>query len=382
MLDLAEAVIIGGGINGLSVAYNLARLGLRKVRVLEKSYLASGATGRCGAGVRQQWGTEMNIRLARASIKKFEVMNDELGYYRDIEFKQKGYLMLAYTGKQLEQFQKNVVLQRSLGVPVSLITPAEARGIVPHLNTEGLLGATFCPEDGHVNPFHAAEAYALAAKRLGVEIHPFTEVQAILVEDGRVRGVLTAAGTVATPIVVNTAGGYSAEVSRMAGVEIPTYSERHQILVTEPVEPLQGPMVISFYHGIYCQQTPHGSFIMGQGDPNEPKGHDLGHSWQFLTEVARKVTWLLPPLKGLRLVRQWSGSYNMTPDAQPIIGEAAEVKGFFLAVGFSGHGFMLAPMTGQLLAEKILGRPTTLPIDMLGLERFARGELIREPSVV
>lgn len=382
MSETADAVIIGGGINGLAVAYNLARLGLKRIKVFEKNYLASGATGRCGAGVRQQWGTEMNIRLARASIKKFEVMNEELGYYRDIEFKQKGYLILAYTERQLEQFKKNVALQRSLGVPVDLISPTEAQEIVPHLNTEGLLGATFCPEDGHVNPFNAVEAYALAARRLGVEIQTFTEVQGIQVEQGRVTGVRTSRGDVQTPVVVNTAGGYSAEVAAMAGVNIPTYSERHQILVTEPVEQMQGPMVISFYHGIYCQQTPHGSFIMGQGDPNEPRGHDLGHSWRFLEEVTRKVTRILPPLKGLRLVRQWSGSYNMTPDAQPIIGEAPEVKGFFMAVGFSGHGFMLAPMTGQLLAEKILGLPTSLPIDMLGLERFARGELIREPSVV
>ena len=168
----------------------------------------------------------------------------------------------------------------------------------------------------------------------------------------------------------------------MVGLEIPTHSERHQILITEPVEPMQRPMVMSFHHNLYCQQTPHGSFIMGLGDPTEKPGYNMEASWQFLEEMAEKITWLLPPLRHIRVVRQWAGLYNMTPDRTPILGPVEEVPGFYLACGFSGHGFMIAPMVGVLLAQSILGQKTEIPIEPMSLGRFARGELFREPSVV
>jgi len=380
----ADVVIIGGGINGVAIAYNLAVRGCQRVVVLERNTLASGSTGRCGAGVRMQWGTEMNCRLARDSISHFERLNEELEFDGDIEFKQGGYLILAYHERQWEQFKKNVALQRSLGIPSRLVSPSEAGEIVPHLDLGGLIGATFCPKDGHVNPFKTTQAYAEAAARRGVEIRKFSEAVAIDRDaSGRINRIVLAGGDeIATRVAVNAAGPYSQLVGKMAGVELPVHSERHQILVTEPVAPKQGPMVLSFAHGLYCQQTPHGSFIMGLGDPHEPRGFDVGSSWQFLENVAAKVTALMPALKEIRVVRQWAGLYNMTPDAQPILGEVPGVPGFFVAVGFSGHGFMLAPMTGILLAEMILGLKPTMDVSMLTLERFARGELIREPSVV
>jgi sarcosine oxidase subunit beta len=168
----------------------------------------------------------------------------------------------------------------------------------------------------------------------------------------------------------------------MAGIDLPIHSERHQILITEPVEQMQRPMVMSFHHNLYAQQTPHGSFIMGLGDPNEQPGYNINATWQFMHEMAEKITWLLPPLRDIRVVRQWAGLYNMTPDRTPIIGAAPSVSGFHMAVGFSGHGFMLSPITGVLLAEEILGLPLSLPIDKMDLGRFERGELFREPSVV
>ena len=378
----AEVVIIGGGVNGVAIAYELAKRGCTDVVVLEKEYLASGATGRCGAGVRQQWGTEMNLRMSIESVKMFETMNKDLDYDGDIEFKQGGYLLVAYTEEGWEQFKKNVALQRQYGLDVKLCTPEEAKEIVPHLNTEGLLGATFNQTDGHCNPFLVTDAYAKAARRLGVEINTYTEVTGIRVEDGKIVGVETDKGYISCSKVVNAAGGHGAIISSMAGVDIPVYPERHQILVTEPVAPLQGPMVMSFHHHLYCQQTPHGSFIMGLGDPTEKPGLNIRASWQFLEEMAQKVTHLLPPLRDIRVVRQWAGLYDMTPDRTPILGGTPELGGYYMAVGFSGHGFMLAPMTGVLMAEHILGLPTSLPIEKIDLGRFARGELFYEPSVV
>lgn len=382
MINTADVVIIGGGISGCSIAYNLAKKGVKNIVVLEKRFLASGATGRCGAGIRQQWGTEMNCRLSMESIKFFETANEELDYDGDIEFKQGGYLLVSSTETEDVQFKKNTELQKSLGIPVDYLTPKEAAEIVPYLNTDIIKSATFCPKDGHLNPFLTTDAYAKAARKLGVKIYTFTEVLGIKTENRRVKEVITNKGNISTNIVVNAAGGYSKLIADMVNVNIPVYSERHQILVTEPVEPMQDPMVMSFSLNIYCQQTPHGSFIMGRGDDSEPRDLRITSSWQFLDEMAKTTVELLPPIGELRVIRQWAGLYNMTPDKHPIYGPVKDLEGFYLALGFSGHGFMLGPMTGLLIAEQILGEKNTIDISKLTLDRFERGELVFEPSVV
>jgi len=380
MIKKADIVIIGGGVVGCSVAYNLAKLGAKNIILLEKNTLASGSTGRCGAGIRQQFGTKMNCILARESIKIFENLSQELEY--DIELNQGGYLILAYTEKEVNQFKKNVALEQSLNIKARFITVEEAKEIVPPLNTEGILAATFCPTDGHANPFKTNFAYAEAAERLGVKIYTFTEVKEIETENHKIVAVNTDKGKLLTPMVVNAAGGYSGIIGKMVGVDIPVYSQRHQILITEPIDPLFRPMLMSFSRNFYGQQTPHGSIIMGFGDPNERKDGDIGSSWQFAQEMAQKMTAVLPLLKEVSMVRQWAGLYNMSPDAQPILGEHPQIEGFYMALGFSGHGFMLAPITSKLIAELILKRKTSLPIDKLDIGRFERGELIIEPSVV
>lgn len=382
MIKSADVVIIGGGISGCSIAYNLAKKGVKSIIVLEKKYLASGSTGRCGAGVRQQWGTEMNCKLAMESIRFFETANEELEYDGDIEFKQGGYLIVASTKKEDEQFQKNVELQKKLGMEVEYMAPQDATQIVPYLNTEKLTSATFCPKDGHLNPFLTTDAYAKAARKLGVHIYTYTEVVGIKTQNGKITAVMTNKGEIATRIVVNAAGGYSKVIGEMVNVDIPVFSERHQILVTEPVEPMQGPMVMSFSLNIYCQQSPHGSFIMGRGDENEPRDLRITSSWHFLDEMAKSITDLLPPISKLRVIRQWAGLYNITPDRQPILGAVSDLDGFYLAVGFSGHGFMFGPMTGLLLSEQILGEKPTIDISKLSIDRFEKHELVFEPSVV
>lgn len=382
MRGKADAVVIGGGVIGASTAYNLLKLGMRDVVLCEKSTFCSGSTGRCGAGVREQWGSKGNCLLAKAAIDRFEQLADELNYPHDLEFKQKGYLMLAHTEKEWDQFQKNVELQNSVGINARLCTPEEARQIVPALNTEGMLGATFNARDGHANPFHVTRAYLTAAERLGADINYFTEVTGIEVSGGKVKSVITDKGVIETPLVINAAGPWAKPVGEMVGVNLPLYTQRHQILVTEPVGWLLDPMVMSFSIGIYCQQTPHGSLVMGIGDPQEPKGYDIGHSWQFLQEMCRIMTGLLPVLKDVRVVRQWSGLYTMTPDAHPILGGVPGLDGYLQAVGFSGHGFMLAPVVGEIMAEMAMGRDTCLDVRNLDAGRFERGEYNVEPSVV
>jgi sarcosine oxidase subunit beta len=174
MNKTADIVIIGGGISGCAIAYNLARMGVKNIIVVEKKFLASGSTGRCGAGIRMQWGTERNCLLSKMSVEFYETANEELEYEYDIEFKQGGYLIVAATQKEVEQFKKNIELQNKLGIPSVYLSPKEAKEIIPYIDETKILGATFCPKDGHLNPFHTTQAYANAAKRLGVEIMTYT----------------------------------------------------------------------------------------------------------------------------------------------------------------------------------------------------------------
>ncbi len=379
----ANIVIIGGGISGVAIAYNLAKKGMKDIVVFDDNYMTGGATGRCGAGVRQQWGTKGNCIMAKMSVDFFETAQEELQYHRDIEFKQEGYLIVATNKEEDEQFAKNVILQNSVGIPAKQLSLEEALEIVPHLNKDIVTSATFCNTDGHLNPFLMTDAYYHAAKRLGVKFFYNEKVTDIIVENSKITKVITKNYEVITNKVVNAAGGFSYEVGQLAGVELPVYSENHEILVTEPIEKIQGPMVISFSKNIYCQQVPHGSFIMGRSDLDVERGHDIGSTHKFLDEMAKTAVNLLPPLGDLRVIRQWGGSYNVSPDRQPIIGDTDQLEGYYLAVGFSGHGFMFAPMTGLLVSEVILGLPTTIDITDLHIDRFKNNETTEyEHSVV
>lgn len=383
MQNSAEIVIIGGGVHGCSIAYHLARKGHTGIAVLEKGYLASGGTGRSAAGIRHQFGTEINIRLAAESIKMMEQLQEELEYPYDLGFRQGGYMMLAYSQTQLEQFEANVALQNELvNAGSRILSPDQVAAIVPGINTrEGLLGASFNERDGHIDPFHLTLAYAEAARRLGVNFHTQTEVLDVKTKGGRVTGVSTSQGDIQAPVVVNAAGPHGRIISNMVGLDVPMYPERHQILVTEPVEDFLPCMVISLTHGCYCKQTPHGSLLLGVGDPNEVKDFNERSSWQFLQDVARKVTFHIPPLRKLRIVRQWAGLYDNTEDKQAILGET-EVGGFYLDIGWSGHGLQLGPVVGKLMAQKIAGEEPDIDITPMSIDRFATGELIPEPACV
>ncbi len=376
-----DAVIIGGGILGISTAYELARAGMKKICVLERKYLASGSTGRCGGGFRQQWSTEANTTLAMASVKRLEGLEEELGYRT--EFFQGGYLILAHTEEEEQQFAKNVAMQRALGLEVDMVEPDEARKIVPFLNTEEIRKATWCPKDGHINPFLLTQGYANAAKRLGVEIHLWTNVTGIM-KKSNIFFVMTENGnTYQTPLLFNCAGGFSKSIGQMLNVDIPVDPYRHEILVTEPVERLWNPMVISFSVGLYARQEMSGGMVMGMGDPNEPVGTYVGSSMHFMYEMSQRFTRLFPKLDKLRIVRQWAGLYEMTADAQPILGPVDEVDNFIQASGFSGHGLMLAPAVSQLLAGMVVRNEKSPAIDSLNVKRlYNLKDVVKEKSVV
>ena len=382
MKNAYDIVIIGGGITGCALAFELAKRGRKDVLVVEKAYLTSGATGRCGAGIRQQWGTVLNATLARDSIRIFEHLEEYTGYSGNCGLNQGGYLIIACTEGEWKQFQKNYELQRGLDIPVQKLDPKGAQEIVPHMNIEGLYGAMFCPTDGHADPFHCTFAYAKGAQRMGVEIATYTEVTGLRTAAGRIAGVETSKGYVEAGTVINAAGAHASIITKMVGLDVPVMPERHQILITEPVNHIQNPMVISFHYHFYCQQTPHGSFIMGIGDPAEPVSYNIQSSVKFLEDCATQVTGVLPILKDIRIVRQWAGLYDMSPDRNPIIDEMKGVAGLYTVAGFSGHGFMVAPKTAIIIAQELTGEKPDIDIKLFSADRYQTGKLLLEPSVV
>ena len=373
-------VIVGGGVNGLAAAYNLARRGVKNIVVLEKGYIGSGDTGRCGAGIRQQWGLEENIVLARESLKIYEKLSGELGF--NIFFRQGGYLVLVFDEEERELVSRTIPLQNKLGVPTRLLSVPEVVKRVPGINAKGLLGAAFCPTDGMAYPYAVLWGYAEAARRLGVEIKVHTRVTALARRNDWTYDVVTEKDTFNAPVVVNVAGARSREIGAMIGIEIPTKPVRHEIAVTESLKPFLGPMIISPKKGFYFSQSLRGEIVGGIGDPNEPPSYNTKSSPDFLFRYASALRETLPPLGKARIIRQWAGHYDMSPDHRPIIGTVEGYKGYYHACGFSGHGFMLAPIVARLLAELITTGKTSLPIDALALSRFAKGEIAKDPYVV
>jgi sarcosine oxidase subunit beta len=381
----ADAVVVGGGVIGLSMAYELARRGLKRIVVLERGYLGGGATGRCGGGIRQQWTTEANVRMAQESVAIFEQLSAELGY--QTFFRQGGYLMITEKEEDREALRKAVALQNRCGAPSRFLEPQECLDIVPQLDIAKIRGATFCPKDGTAYPFSVVWGYARAAARRGVRIYIQTRVTGLETSEGKVRGVVTDRGPIATPLVVLAAGAWTKYLAASLGIELPNWQERHEIMVSESVKPCLGPMVISITNGIYFSQSMRGELVGGIGDPDEPHWNDPAHfntrsQLRFAVRFARALTELFPPARPLRLMRQWAGLYDMTPDHRPILGGVPGLDGYFHICGFSGHGFMLAPIAARRMAKHITtGRPDDI-IETLLLSRFAEGKVETDHFVV
>jgi len=375
----ADVVIIGAGVTGAALAYSLAKRGIRDVVILERAFPCSGATGRCGGGIRQQFTTAPNIRLAMGSVRIYEQLSQELDY--DIEYVQGGYLVLAETTEEVELQRKAVALQNDLGLPSRTLTPEEVPEIFPLFDISTIAGATFCPTDGHANPFRVVEGYLRAARRRGVALEKGTEVVGLEVEGERIVKVRTSRGDISPGVVVNAAGAWSRRVAQMAGVALPNQPVRHEILATEPVQPLTDVMVISLHTGIYFSQTAQGQIVGGIGDPAERPGYNLRSSLKFLRRFLTELVRHVPALGQLSVLRQWAGLYDVTPDAQPVLGPTPGLPNFIQANGYSGHGFMIAPKVAEILADYIERGEVSEDLERLSLARF-EGEVEGEAFVV
>lgn len=376
-----DVVIVGGGVNGCAIAYYLAKMGV-DVTVFERDYLSSGATGSCGAGIRQQWSTRENTELAIQSVHMFEELSDELG--QDIEFNQGGYLIINHSDKELAQSKKNVAMQKSLGLDVSLISKGKITDVVPILDVEGMqaVGATFCPTDGHANPFKTTFAYAHTAEQLGATIHTHTSVHAIKKKNKKITEVITDKGSIKTSWVVDAAGAWSSEIAAMVDIIIPNEPYRKEVLATERLQPLFEAMVISFKDGIYFSQQPEGNIVGGIPIPEQRSGFHKRPTFSFIQHMSETLTRYAPALRQINMLRHWTGYYDVTPDARPIIGEDSRVSGFVHCHGFSGHGFMLSPMVSTMIADYIANGKESSVLQRLRLDRFEEEDIDMEQNVV
>lgn len=376
----AEVVIIGGGIMGLALAWNLARLGQKDVLVLEENYLCSGASGRNGGGVRAQWSTATNVRLAKRSVELCRSFAREFGI--NVWFRQGGYLFLAPDSEQAERLENASRLHNSLGVPTRMLSTGGARELVPQLDGGKFVGAAFNPDDGVVFPWPFMWGYAEGARKLGVQVETFTKVLGIDTAGGKVVSVRTDRGSVDCDVLVNAAGAWSPGVARLAGVELPNQPHRHEICSSEPLKPWLGPLVSIMGSGLYFSQSMRGEIVGGMGDPDEPPALEMGSTLRFLSRYSKAIIDCVPSLRDVKVIRQWAGCYDHTPDNNPILGESPELPNFLQLNGFVGHGFMMAPAVTEAMATWMTGGAKDEIFDRFTLERFRTGELVMEDFII
>ena len=390
----AEVVIVGGGCMGASVAYHLTRHGLTDIVLVEReSLLATGSTGRNAGGVRHQFSNEANIRLSIESVVFLEHFADEVGY--PIYFHQDGYLFLLSSTESVDMFRHNVALQRRLGVNVQWLDGKEAARVAPGIDTKGVAGATFCARDGIADPHGVTMGFARGAQAAGAAIERNVEATRIRVTGSRVTGVETTGGTIETPTVVNAAGPWARQVGRMADraeVTVPVDPVRRHCFIAAldnaanapdgaaPIVPPSRIMVIDFDTTFYFHREGAG-VLFGMSDPRETPGFDTTVRWDFLPQVTEAAVRRLPALAAASVSHAWAGLYEMTPDANPIIGPTS-VEGFYLISGFSGHGFQHSPAAGRILADVIVGRNPGFDLAPFALARFDRQPVLGERSVV
>ncbi|MFK7991652.1 MAG: NAD(P)/FAD-dependent oxidoreductase [Sandaracinaceae bacterium] len=376
----ADVVVVGAGIMGLSVAHNLAKLGVERIVVLEASYLCSGASGRNGGGVRAQWSSETNIRLMRRSIELCQAFATDMRI--NVWFRQSGYLFVARTEARMKQLATSAALQREHGLPTRMLDRSDMRKLVPELDVSNLVGASYNPDDGVVFPWPFVWGYARACEQQGVSIHTHTRATALETEGSRITGVVTARGTIETPLVICAMGAWSPELTRTAGVDLPSRPHRHEICSTEPLKPFLQPLIGDLSSGLYFSQSMRGELVGGISNEAVPSGADQGSSLRFLGLYARALTELMPVLSEVRVLRQWAGCYDMTPDGNPMIGRVDELDGLILTSGFIGHGFMMAPVMGELIARHLLFDEERELFERWNLRRFREGRLLEETMIL
>ncbi len=372
-----RVVIIGGGVVGLSVAHHLTARGHRDVTVVERRGLGSGTTSKGTGGIRQQFSSGINILLSRRAVDWFA------RFAALVNFRQHGYLFLLDRAEHVESFRANAAKQRAAGVPVSMLDPTEIPDVMPHVDVGGLVGASYCPTDGSASPRDLVAVFSRWARSRGASLREGTTVTAIERDaHGAVRGVHTDAGPIEAEIVVNAAGPWAAEVGRLLDVPLPITPHRRQAFRISPLTWLTAdlPLTVDLGSGAYLHPGTGGG-VIGGNDRDTPAGFDATVDWSLTEPLVEALTRRIPAMIGAEIIRGWAGLRDMTPDDHAIVGPVEAVPGFWIAAGFSGHGFMHAPVTGELIGEWLVDGSPSMDLGPLSLERFERDAPTSETTV-
>jgi len=377
----ADVIVIGGGVTGCSIAFHLVRRGVRNVLIVEKHTLASGATGRSSACIRQHYSTPETCRMVLRSLRFFERFEEETG--RRGSFVRAGYL-LGVDDRLRAPMERAVELQRSVGIHTRLVTPAEMREIEPRLRVDDFVLGCYEPDAGYADPATTTHAFAAAARDGGARVLEQADVLGVEVAGGRVTGVRTSAGVIGASVVVNAAGIWGAQVGRMAGIEVPITVCRHWIsfFARPPAAAAPHPLVYDFVQNVYTRPETGGLTLVGPLDTDfedraDPDRYEEGVTFAETAEAMERAAHRFPVMEQGEVARGWAGCFDVTPDGHPIL-DATPVEGFVLAVGFSGHGFKLSPAVGEMVAGLIVdGKTPADDVHAFRLSRFAEGKPIR-----
>lgn len=387
MTETAEVVIIGSGIVGSSVAYHLAQQGCTDVLVIERdAHQGKGSTGKSMGGVRAQFATPVNIQMSRYSIDFFSRFDEVVGHPAD--YRAHGYLFCETTERHLNYLKSNREKQIAFGVDnVQLVNRDDIVAMVPQLRADDIIGGTFCPTDGFVDPHSVMMGFMLNARERGVKLWLDTAVKGIVTDNEKsITGVMTGRGLVSTRIVVNAAGAWAANIATMAGSNLPVEPLRRQLVPTEPFDglPKRFPMVIDMSTGFHFRREGKG-ILLAWNDHDETPGFKQDFDTSFIEKILTRAADRVPCLVDAEVNprRAWAGLYEMTPDHHAIIGPAPDVKGLYFVNGFSGHGVMHSPASGRITADLILkGHSDLIDASVLSVERFAQGKTLEETAIL
>jgi len=380
----ADVVIVGGGVNGASIAFNLAERGAKNIVLLEKETLAGGPTGRSSAILRQHYSNEVTARMAFSSLKEFQEFSHKVG--GECGYVKTGFMMIV-DARDADRLKQNVAMQQRIGIKTQLITANEVKQVDPHLYTDDFLYAAYEPEAGHADPVLTTSSYGEAAKRLGVQILQKTTVKSIRVSSSRVIGVETDQGTIETRTVIAAAGPWTPTLVAPLGIPLPIHACRAQICVVERPPQMKEevhPIYADFVTSIYIRPEAGRQTLVGSIDPKEaedrapnPDDYKEAVDTHFRDEMLEKLAKRVPILKNGLYKGGWVGLYDITPDWHPVIDQVGP-EGLFIVAGFSGHGFKLAPATGDLVADLVTKGKSSVPdVKFFNYDRFAKKQLIR-----
>ena len=374
----ANVVIIGGGSSGLFTAYFLAKSGVSDIVLIEKNFLGSGSTFRCATGIRASFTTEEHIVLQKQSIELWKKLSEELGFF----YCRGGYVWLFRSEKTLEAFKEFTKLHNSFGVPTRLLTIEEIKELVPGINTEGVIGGLFDPIAGKADPFGTVFSLTKACREMGVKIYTGVKAKRLIEQNKKIKGIDTSMGEIESSKVLVATGYGTKELLKTVNIDFPLKNYPHHALITEKYKEAFKPLVIDWASSTYVVQTKDGNFLMGTEVEEEPDT-PLTTRIDFFEQIVKPVLKLFPWMQEIHILRYWTGYYVTSPDRHPILGPMEEIEGLYVAAGYSGHGFMMGPIVGKLLAEWIVDGKVSIPqAERLTFRRIKEGRLIHEKAVI